>query len=211
MVTWVVYIAVGLIIGGAAGFFLGRLDDFSKKEKQAMQDKLKQARQELVDYKHEVTEHFVATAGLVNNLTESYQAVHEHLAKGAQSLCDHQVAVNRLEVTRPVVIEDLSSKAAGIESELPETAPAKESMASHGPQAATGAAPMTEDETGETTTAAAIGLAQEGEKPAEANSEQIAAPEEAAQARPGDTSTAAGDKAGVSDQNELTMASRMVH
>ena len=43
MVSWVVYIAIGLIIGGAAGFFLGRLDDFSQKEKQAMQDKLDQA------------------------------------------------------------------------------------------------------------------------------------------------------------------------
>ena len=90
MVSWVVYIAIGLIIGGAAGFFLGRLDDFSQKEKQAMQDKLDQAQKEMANYKHEVTEHFVATAGLVNNLTESYQAVHEHLAKGAKSLCDHQ-------------------------------------------------------------------------------------------------------------------------
>lgn len=105
MISWVFYVAMGLLVGGAAGFFLARLDDFSKKERRAMQEKLDQAEKQMASYKHEVTEHFVATAGLINNMTESYQAVHEHLAKGALSLCDHQVAVKRLKVTSAESLE----------------------------------------------------------------------------------------------------------
>lgn len=99
MISWVIYVAVGLIVGGAAGYFFGRLDDLSRKERQAMQERLDKAEKQMASYKHEVTEHFIETAGLINNMTESYQAVHEHLAKGALSLCDHQVAVKRLQVT----------------------------------------------------------------------------------------------------------------
>ena len=43
-------------------------------------------------------------------MTESYQAVHEHLAKGALSLCDHQVAVKRLQVTTAESLEKADDK-----------------------------------------------------------------------------------------------------
>jgi hypothetical protein len=99
------YLAAGLIVGGAAGFIIAKLDDFSLKEKKAMQDKVDQANRELAQYKHDVTEHFIQTAGLVNNMTQSYQAVHEHLAKGAQTLSDHKIAVDRLAVMKAGVIE----------------------------------------------------------------------------------------------------------
>lgn len=111
MISWVIYVAVGLVVGGAAGFFIGRLDDLSKKERQAIQEKLASSEQELTNYKHEVTEHFIETAGLINNMTESYQAVHEHLAKGALSLCDHQVAVKRLKVTTAEALEKTDDSA----------------------------------------------------------------------------------------------------
>jgi uncharacterized membrane-anchored protein YhcB (DUF1043 family) len=38
-------------------------------------------------YEDEVVEHFTETATLLNNLTEQYRAVHNHLAKGASALC----------------------------------------------------------------------------------------------------------------------------
>lgn len=110
MISWVIYVAIGLVVGGGAGFFLARLDDFSKKERQAMQEKLAEAEKQMANYKHEVTEHFIETAGLINTMTESYQAVHEHLAKGALSLCDHQVAVKRLKVTTTDMLDKPDDK-----------------------------------------------------------------------------------------------------
>lgn len=101
MVTWVFYFCLGLGIGGAAGFYFARLDDLNKKKRQELEEKLAAAEAQYLDYKKEVTSHFVDTATLINNMTDSYQAVHEHLTKGAQILCSNELEVNRIEV-KPV-------------------------------------------------------------------------------------------------------------
>lgn len=46
-----------------------------------------EARKELNEYRRQVDQHFVRTAELVNQLTESYRQVHEHLSSGAHDLC----------------------------------------------------------------------------------------------------------------------------
>lgn len=46
-----------------------------------------EARKALNDYRRQVDHHFVRTAELVNQLTESYRQVHEHLSSGARDLC----------------------------------------------------------------------------------------------------------------------------
>lgn len=99
MITWVLYLCIGIVIGGMAGFYFAKLDDFSKKQKQALEDKLHKTEQELVEYKDQVTAHFIETADLINNMTESYQKVHEHLAKGSVELCNNAVEVNKLTVS----------------------------------------------------------------------------------------------------------------
>jgi len=99
MVTWVLYLCMGVVIGGVAGFYFAKLDDFSKKQKRALEEKLKTSEAELMDYKQQVTHHFKETAALVNNMTESYQKVHEHLAIGAGTLCNNEVEVDRIKVT----------------------------------------------------------------------------------------------------------------
>ena len=99
MITWVLYLCIGIVIGGMAGFYFAKLDDFSKKQKQQLEDKLQKTEQELVEYKDQVTAHFIETANLINNMTESYQKVHEHLAKGSVELCNNAVEVNKLTVS----------------------------------------------------------------------------------------------------------------
>lgn len=98
MVTWVLYLCIGVMIGGMAGFYFAKMDDLSKKQKKALEDKLKQSEQELLDYKEQVTGHFRETAALVNQMTESYQKVHEHLSAGANLLCNTEIDVNRIDV-----------------------------------------------------------------------------------------------------------------
>ena len=99
MVTWVLYLCIGLVIGGMAGFYFAKMDDFSKKQKKALEEKLQQSEQELLDYKDQVTVHFKETATLINGMTESYQKVHEHLSQGVVQLCSNAIEVNKLEVS----------------------------------------------------------------------------------------------------------------
>jgi len=53
-------------------------------------------------YEDEVVEHFTETARLLNNLTETYRDVHNHLAQGAANLCqgDGPVSLELLESRR---------------------------------------------------------------------------------------------------------------
>ncbi len=98
MITWVLFLGIGLIVGIIAGLYFARLDDFSNKQKNALQQKLDAAEQQLKAYHTQVAEHFLKTASLVKSMTESYKAVHEHLALGARELCGNQVTVAQLEM-----------------------------------------------------------------------------------------------------------------
>lgn len=99
MITWVLYLCIGVVIGGMAGFYFAKLDDFSKKQKLELEEKLQQSERELISYKDEVTSHFMKTADLINDMTESYQKVHEHLAHGSVELCNNAIEVNKLTVS----------------------------------------------------------------------------------------------------------------
>lgn len=110
MITWVLYLCIGIVIGGMAGFYFAKLDDFSKKRKQELEEKLHQAERELVEYKDQVTAHFIETANLINNMTESYQKVHEHLAHGSVELCNNAIEVNKLTVSTSQLLSSASEQ-----------------------------------------------------------------------------------------------------
>ncbi|WP_299180941.1 DUF1043 family protein [uncultured Neptuniibacter sp.] len=82
---WLLSIAA-LIIGAVIGFLMGRSGGNNNRQTELTQQ-LEDTRQELESYKSEVAEHFEKTASLVNDLTNSYKDVHQHLAEGAQELC----------------------------------------------------------------------------------------------------------------------------
>ncbi|BBB27262.1 YhcB family protein [Amphritea japonica] len=82
--VWIIGI-VTLAAGTLIGYLMGRSGDNSGQQK--LVDQLNEAQQELNEYKGQVNGHFEKTAELVNNLTESYREVHQHLAQGSESLC----------------------------------------------------------------------------------------------------------------------------
>ncbi len=82
---WLISI-VALVVGAVIGFLMGRSGGNNNRQ-QELSEQLESTQKELESYKEQVTGHFEKTAALVNNLTQSYQDVHEHLAKGAQGLC----------------------------------------------------------------------------------------------------------------------------
>ena len=81
-----------LAIGAAAGYFLaGRLNASPTKISQ-LEQQLQDLQRSHARYKEEVSEHFSTTAGLVQQMTDSYRDVYQHLAIGAQELCSGDVA-----------------------------------------------------------------------------------------------------------------------
>ena len=84
---------IGLIIGGALGSaFSGK-----SKEHRLLTEELKQKKDELNTYQQNVTEHFIKTSELVNNMTQSYKEVHQHLAASAMTLTNPEVSKKLIE------------------------------------------------------------------------------------------------------------------
>ena len=100
-----VVLAVGValaILGLLVGWATGRRTSAEAKKYRDIALKLDQVMQDKKAYEDNVVEHFTETAKLLNNLTESYREVHNHLAQGAASLCQGEgpVSLERLESRR---------------------------------------------------------------------------------------------------------------
>jgi uncharacterized membrane-anchored protein YhcB (DUF1043 family) len=87
------------IVGIVLGWLGGRRTSSVEKKYRDVALKLEQVTQDKVAYEADVVEHFTETARLLNNLTESYREVHNHLAQGAATLCNGAgpVSLERLE------------------------------------------------------------------------------------------------------------------
>lgn len=79
-----------LVIGLGAGFLSSRRLSADTRKQRELERNLERLLLQQKDYQHEVAEHFTDTAKLLSNLAESYRDVHNHLAGGANALCDDQ-------------------------------------------------------------------------------------------------------------------------
>lgn len=85
-----VLLGVGIALGLAGlliGWVAGKRASADAKKQRELTLKLDRVMQDKKAYEDEVVEHFTETAKLLNNLTESYREVHNHLAQGASGLC----------------------------------------------------------------------------------------------------------------------------
>ncbi len=74
-----------LLMGGAVGaavLYVFRAQLLGRD----LEQRLHEAENSLQGYQRDVAEHFAQTSQLVNNLTQAYREVHEHLASGALKL-----------------------------------------------------------------------------------------------------------------------------
>jgi len=83
---------LSLIIGLIIGSTLSRLLSGKNKQLRTLSEDLKQKNNELQRYQQNVTEHFIKTSELVNNLTQSYKEVHQHLAASAMTLTNSDIS-----------------------------------------------------------------------------------------------------------------------
>ncbi len=88
---------IALLIGLLAGILAQRLFARSGRETEALRQARDSAQQELEQYRDSVNQHFDKTSELVNDLTQNYVRVYQHLAEGAQTLGDSKTLNNLLE------------------------------------------------------------------------------------------------------------------
>jgi len=78
--------SLGTIFGCIGAYLiLGRHNQTAR-----LQEELRELRQRFADYRDQVSRHFMRTSELVQEMTQSYRAVYEHLATGAQELCEEE-------------------------------------------------------------------------------------------------------------------------
>jgi uncharacterized membrane-anchored protein YhcB (DUF1043 family) len=88
-----------LILGAIVGSLYGMRSTTGSQKAKELEQKLDQVVRDRQVYEEQVVAHFADTAQKLNALTESYREVHNHIARGAASLCEGKgsVAVNMLE------------------------------------------------------------------------------------------------------------------
>lgn len=78
--------ALGLALGVTVAWLLLP----ASRQSRNLHDELQETKAALKNYRDDVDSHFLHTAELVNSMTQSYLAVHEHLSDGARKLCSEQ-------------------------------------------------------------------------------------------------------------------------
>lgn len=88
---------IALVAGAMIGALAYRLFSPSVKQADKIMHELDETREELGSYKASVNSHFNKTSELVNDLTQNYVKVYQHLAEGALTLGDSRTLTNLLE------------------------------------------------------------------------------------------------------------------
>ncbi len=86
LINTIIIALISCTIGAVLGFIYGNRGTQSAKRNNELQEQFQATEQELKQYRLEVTEHFKETSQLVDNLTEAYREVHNHMADAASKL-----------------------------------------------------------------------------------------------------------------------------
>lgn len=122
-------IVILMLIVGAVSAFGGYVVAQERQRRAGGGKSAAELRTELSEYKENVNTHFQTTAGLLHDMTEQYRAVYEHMASGAQSLCDPDTARTQIESLRAGLLPAGVPDATPVPGAEPEPQPEPESEA----------------------------------------------------------------------------------
>ena len=110
---WVVGI-IGLLLGVALGTIVTYVLASRNNHTHQLQRELTELTERFTDYRDQVSQHFMHTSDLVQEMTRSYRAVYEHLATGAHHLCTEETDPPTLDHQTPeqLAAQDPGSTAA---------------------------------------------------------------------------------------------------
>ena len=97
--------AIGLLAAGTGlGYWLAQL---RTRGESARADEV---RQEFEDYRREVTRHFGQTAEHFRAIGREYRDLYEHMASGADSLCDREAVDLKLSFAPKAILESIAEE-----------------------------------------------------------------------------------------------------
>lgn len=108
----------GILAIFIGGFALGALSSHlfrGDRRDQTLSKRLDEVHAEFANYQESVDQHFAKTADLINDLTDSYVEVHQHLARGAQTLSKRN---QQLYKQKREALEDQSDRFDEVEPKL---------------------------------------------------------------------------------------------
>jgi uncharacterized membrane-anchored protein YhcB (DUF1043 family) len=89
--------ALGVLLGIGLGSVVTYTLTRRENRNENLQAELDQLVERFAEYREQVSQHFMHTSDLVQEMTRSYRAVYEHLATGAYHLCAEQTDAPSLE------------------------------------------------------------------------------------------------------------------
>lgn len=87
------------LVGLIGGIGLGYLVFYALHGRRSDGRSAAQVQEELDAYREEVQQHFTRTSDLFQHMTTQYRELYDHLAQGAQSLCDTIPATPELDLS----------------------------------------------------------------------------------------------------------------
>ena len=100
------FVVVVFVVGSILGFAFFTLRYRNSRRLKKLQEELDAKTEEMEIYREDVSEHFLKTAELVDNLTQSYKAVYDHLEGGAYELVGDEKFRKQLEQRKQLQLED---------------------------------------------------------------------------------------------------------
>jgi len=109
-----------LVIGALIGAIISRVTSPQDRKRREVENRLQETEQKLKDYQNDVTEHFIKTSGLINNLTQSYREVHEHMASSAMHLANPDISRQLLNAGAGTLDNPASIENQALSGKIPE-------------------------------------------------------------------------------------------
>ncbi len=109
--------AIVFAIGGGVGFYIAR--QVKDKHTLGLEKQLETTQNQLNEYQGEVNRHFLKTSLLFNKLTDDYREVYEHLATGAQKLCNDKPLATTLDLPETKILTTAGASATSASEEKP--------------------------------------------------------------------------------------------
>jgi uncharacterized membrane-anchored protein YhcB (DUF1043 family) len=103
----IVWFLVGLITGAFFTYLATSRLGYTRR----LREELISVKNRYAEYREQVNQHFRQTSDLVQNMTESYRTVYEHLSKGARDLCGDEISPPLLDLPEKLKLKQHHKKA----------------------------------------------------------------------------------------------------
>ncbi|GAA3570223.1 MULTISPECIES: YhcB family protein [Marinobacter] len=95
-----------LIVGIVIGVFIGRSGQGSTLRQRRAEQQIDEVRNEFTRYQAQVNEHFMESAHLLRRFNDAYRDVNQHMARGANRLCNDEDWLEGLDEDSRARLED---------------------------------------------------------------------------------------------------------